>query len=155
MKHEGQIGSVETDMESGTLHGKLLYIDDLVTYEASTLADLRAEFESAVEDYLADCAELNIEPNRPFKGSFNVRPGRDLHKALVFKAAELGISLNEAVSEAIDRYVNGHSTVVRHLHEHTVVQERVFEVDEPERVEADYDMSFIWGEHKGEEPACH
>jgi len=44
------------------------------------VASLRASFEAAIDDYLALCEEKGIEPDKPFKGSFNVRIGSQLHR---------------------------------------------------------------------------
>lgn len=61
--YKGFMGSIEISMEDGSLHGKLLLINDLVTYEARTPKQLQIEFESAVEDYLATCEELGRSPD--------------------------------------------------------------------------------------------
>lgn len=106
MKYKGQIGSVEFDFDDDCLHGKLLYINDLVTYEAKSIPELRMEFHAAVDDYLETCEELGVEPNKPFKGSFNVRIGEDLHRKIAFKAAEQGISVNDAVTKAVSNYIS-------------------------------------------------
>ncbi|MCG2581567.1 MAG: type II toxin-antitoxin system HicB family antitoxin [Marinobacter sp.] len=105
LKYKGQIGSIEHDLDRGLLYGKLLFINDLVTYEAENLRNLEQEFQVSVDDYLADCAEMGIEPNKPFKGSFNIRIGRDLHRKLAIKAANEGLGLNEAVLRAVEGFV--------------------------------------------------
>ena len=45
-------GSVEFNSEDQIFHGKLLYIDGLVTYEAESISELCLEFQIAVDDYL-------------------------------------------------------------------------------------------------------
>jgi predicted HicB family RNase H-like nuclease len=105
MKHKGQIGAIEHDLELGVLYGKLLFINDLVTYEAESLRGLEAEFRTSVDEYLADCEGMGISPNKPFKGSFNIRIGRDLHQKLAIKAADEGLGLNEAVQRAVEKFV--------------------------------------------------
>jgi predicted HicB family RNase H-like nuclease len=107
LKHKGQVGSIEHDLDRGVLYGKLLFINDLVTYEAENLRTLEEEFRVSVDEYLADCAAMGIEPNKPFKGSFNIRIGRELHKKLAMKAAGEGLGLNEAVQLAVERFVVG------------------------------------------------
>ena len=121
MKYKDQIGSVEFDFEDNCLHGQLLHISDLVTYEAETLEHLRREFEAAVDDYLDTCAELGVEANKPFKGSFNVRIGPELHKQITFKASELGISVNDAVTRAVSDFVAetpSSSEILNDVHDH-------------------------------------
>ena len=39
------------------------------------------------------------------KGSFNVRPGRDLHRRVMLYAKRRGLNLNTVVSDALRRYL--------------------------------------------------
>ena len=73
LKYKDFEGSAELDMERQVCRGKLLFIDDLVTYEAASIANLQSEFEAAVDDYLETCKSLGRDPKRPLKGLFNVR----------------------------------------------------------------------------------
>jgi predicted HicB family RNase H-like nuclease len=50
LKHKGFVGSIE--YEDGSYHGKILYIADLVTYEAKTIEGLGVEFKISVDDYI-------------------------------------------------------------------------------------------------------
>lgn len=99
LRYKGYIGTIEPELESNTLFGKLAFIRDVVTYEATTLKALEQEFKTSVDEYLRTCEELGREPNKPCKGSFNVRTGESLHRAAVI-AAE-GESLNAFVCDAI------------------------------------------------------
>lgn len=103
MTYKDYLGSAEVSVEDGVLHGKLLGIRDLVTYEADTPAGLRAAFEEAVDDYLADCASGNREPDRPYKGSFNVRIGPELHRDLAVEARDRDVSLNDLITGYLSR----------------------------------------------------
>lgn len=106
LEYKGYTGSAETSIQDNCLHGKILFISDAITYEAETINDLKAEFVAAVDDYIATCAEIGKEPQRPFKGSFNVRISPELHKQAAIAAQIENISLNEIVSKAINNYVN-------------------------------------------------
>lgn len=57
-EYKGYQGTAVRSAEDGIWHGKILHISDLVGYHADTQTDLKAEFESAVDDYLELCAEL-------------------------------------------------------------------------------------------------
>lgn len=105
LRHKDFIGSIEVDSEDKCLHGKLLYIADLITYEANTVAKLETEFKKAVNDYLATCKELNREPLKSFKGSLNVRIGSDLHKEAAFHATQDGLTLNEFIKLAVHNQI--------------------------------------------------
>ena len=105
MEYEGFYGSVEASVEDGCLFGKLEFIDPLVNYEGETVREIEAAFHDAVDDYVKSCEELNIEPRKPYRGSFNVRIGRDLHRAAAISAKQKEINLNELVKRAIEREV--------------------------------------------------
>lgn len=56
--------------------------------------------------YLIFCSEVGKEPEKEYKGTFNVRIKPELHKKLAFKALEDGDSLNKAVENAIAVYLS-------------------------------------------------
>lgn len=64
------MGEFSLDENDDIFYGKLIGINQLVTFEADNAHDLRHAFYEAVDDYLAFCAEQNIVPDKPFKGSF-------------------------------------------------------------------------------------
>ena len=103
MKYEGFYGTVEASVEDGCLFGKLEFIDPLVNYEGETVQEIEAAFHEAVDDYIETCEELNVEPQRPYRGTFNVRIGRNLHRAAAIAARQKDINLNELVKRAIER----------------------------------------------------
>jgi len=102
MEYKGYVGTVELSQEDSVFHGKLAHIRDLVTYESSTAKGLMKAFHEAVDDYLADCKADGREPDKPFKGQFNVRTSPDLHRAYASLAAARGQSLNEVVTDALE-----------------------------------------------------
>jgi predicted HicB family RNase H-like nuclease len=102
LEYKGYIGSAEVDITEGIVHGKLLFISDIVTYEASSISDISARFRKAVDDYLAMCKELDDIPDTPCKGSFNVRIGPELHRRCAIQANLEVISLNDWVRKACE-----------------------------------------------------
>ena len=86
LEHRGYLGSVLYSDEDETFYGRLEYIRDLVTYEGSDAASLKNAFQEAVEDYLRLCDEQRRSPDVPLKGSFNIRPGRSLHRPATLRA---------------------------------------------------------------------
>lgn len=67
LSYKGYLGTIEPDLESGMLFGKLAFIRDLVTYEANDLKALEQEFRASVDGYLEDCSELGKVPDTPVK----------------------------------------------------------------------------------------
>ncbi|MFV0576506.1 MAG: type II toxin-antitoxin system HicB family antitoxin [Vibrio sp.] len=99
LRYKNYLGTIEAELETNTLFGKLAFIRDLVTYEGTTLKELEQQFQLAVDGYLDSCMELGKEPNTPCRGSFNVRTGEALHRAAVIAAEDQ--SLNAFVCDAI------------------------------------------------------
>ncbi|MBO5019696.1 MAG: type II toxin-antitoxin system HicB family antitoxin [Clostridia bacterium] len=104
--YKGYLGSVEADIEGGFLYGKILFINDLVTYEADNLPELKKAFEEAVDDYLEFCEKYNKTPEKTCKGSFNVRISPADHRLAVMHARKRNMSLNQFVEIAIKNEIN-------------------------------------------------
>lgn len=101
LEYKGYTGSIEYSAEDGLLYGKVLGINGLISYEGETGKDLEADFKEAVNTYIEDCASERKKPEKPFKGSFNVRIPAELHQKAALKAMEAKESLNSFVAEAI------------------------------------------------------
>ena len=112
LKYKNYLGSVEFSAADNVLFGKIIGINDLVTFEANSVEELKKEFEFAVDDYLETCAELNKEPNKYFKGVFNVRTSNELHKNLAILAEKKKIKLNELVNKAFIFLINNEDKVL-------------------------------------------
>lgn len=105
LEYKGYLGSIEYSEEDEVFHGRLEFIRDLVTYEGDDAKGLKAAFHEAVDDYLELCEQEGRAPDVPLKGSFNVRPGRDLHRRAAIYARRAGVNLNTVVSEALRQYL--------------------------------------------------
>lgn len=103
MEYKGYIGSVEFSEEDSLFYGKVMGIRALISYEGESAHDLVEDFHSAVDAYLDSCAEQGIEPEKAYKGSFNIRISPELHKQAVIAASARQISLNSFVESSIER----------------------------------------------------
>jgi predicted HicB family RNase H-like nuclease len=101
LEYKGYYGTVQFSSEDEVFYGKLFGIDDLVTFEGGSVRELKKAFHEAVDDYLETCAEVGKDPDKTYKGTFNVRISTDLHKAAAVYAAVNNISLNDFVKTAI------------------------------------------------------
>ena len=106
MEYKGYYGSVHYNDDDQVFHGKLEFIRSLVTYEGTDVRNLRAAFEEAVDDYLELCVEEGKEPETPFKGSFNVRTGSDLHRKAMLLARSKGTNMNSIIVDALEQYLS-------------------------------------------------
>jgi predicted HicB family RNase H-like nuclease len=102
LEYKSYYASVHFSSEDEVFYGKLLGIDDLVNFEGASVKELKKAFHEAVDDYLETCKELGKEPNKTYKGTFNVRISTDLHKSAAVYAAIHNVSLNDFVKTAIN-----------------------------------------------------
>lgn len=65
LKYKGYTGSVEFSEEENCLFGKVqgLY-GTLISYEGSSIDEIKADFQDAVDVYLESCRERGIEPEK-------------------------------------------------------------------------------------------
>ncbi len=66
--YNGYQGSAEVSREDDCLFGRILFVSDLITYEAQTVPALRQAFQAAVNNYLAQCAVLGLPADPPLPG---------------------------------------------------------------------------------------
>ena len=104
MHYKEYVGSIEYSEADNILFGKVLGIRSLILYEGKNVDELRKDFEDSIDFYLNDCANNNEEPEKSFKGSFNVRINPKLHMELATYALKNNTSLNKLVEEALVAY---------------------------------------------------
>ncbi|WP_069658618.1 type II toxin-antitoxin system HicB family antitoxin [Arcticibacter eurypsychrophilus] len=106
IEHKGYLGTIESNIEDEFLFGKIFGISDLVTFEGESIKELKAAFYEAVDDYIETCREIGKEPEKYYKGVFNVRISGELHKDAAIVACRKHITLNDFVKTAIVYAVN-------------------------------------------------
>jgi len=102
MRHKGYTAKVVYDDEGGVLRGEVIDLQDEITFQAGTVAQLRREFHAAVDGYLLDCATRGVEPAKPFSGRLLLRLPADLHRRAAITAAALDVSLNDFLVGSIE-----------------------------------------------------
>src|SRR5688572_672243 len=102
LEYKTYYATVHFNAEDEVFHGKIIGINDLVSFEGTTVPQLKKAFHEAVDDYLDLCKELGKEPEKAYKGSFNVRIPSELHRQAVQYATMKNMSLNDFVRQAIN-----------------------------------------------------
>ncbi|MCE2935452.1 MAG: type II toxin-antitoxin system HicB family antitoxin [Cyclobacteriaceae bacterium] len=105
LQYKGYSAIVEFSAEDDAFFGRILGIRDVVTFEADNVTKLKKSFKEAVDDYLETCAKMGKEPDKEYKGSFNVRVKPDIHRMAVAKSKALRISLNQLVERVLEKEV--------------------------------------------------
>ena len=106
MEYKGYVGSVEFSEADSVFYGKVMGIRALLSYEGVNAKELVQDFHAVVDEYLALCEEEGIEPEKAYKGSFNVRISPELHKKAVVYAVANQVSLNRVMEDALYNYVS-------------------------------------------------
>ena len=102
MEYKGYLARVAFDDKAGIFHGEVINIRDVITFQGTTVDELRQAFEDSVEDYLAFCVERGEEPCQPFSGRFTLRLSPEEHRQVVL-AAKSGKDLEAWATEALVR----------------------------------------------------
>ncbi|HHU37631.1 MAG TPA: type II toxin-antitoxin system HicB family antitoxin [Treponema sp.] len=109
IQYKDYIGSVHFNADDEVFFGKIEGIEDLVSFEGSSVDELKKAFIDSVEDYIVLCKEIGKKNEKSYKGSFNVRIAPEIHKKAKRLAIMKGISLNQFIQKAVEEEVNRES----------------------------------------------
>lgn len=134
MEYKGYHTCVEFDAETCVLRGKIEGISDFVDFESSDPQKIDEEFHAAVDDYLTFCKTVGKDPDKEYKGTFNVRIAPVLHKKLAIMALREGESLNTTVERAIHAYVENDSTTTASLQQQVRILTYALAISEKDKM---------------------
>ena len=106
LEYKGYIGSIEFSENDAIFYGKVQGIRSLISYEGKTATELISDFHNSIDDYLELCEQRGSEPEKAYKGTFNIRISPELHKTAAIYAFEHKMSLNSVVEKALSGYVS-------------------------------------------------
>ena len=106
MEYKGYHADVHFSDEDKLFVGEIFGINDSVSFHGSTVDELETMFHQAVDNYIDLCAEFGKEPEKEYKGQFNVRIPSALHRSAALYAKQRSLSLNEFVTIAIEDECN-------------------------------------------------
>ena len=102
MEYNGYHAKIEFDNQDNIFVGTVMGLNDRLAFHGRSINELEVSFQNCIEDYLDLCKEIRKQPEKEFKGIFNVRISPDSHREAVMEAAIDGVTLNQFVAEAID-----------------------------------------------------
>jgi len=103
LQYKGYTGRVEYDYECGLLHGEVVDLRDVITFQGTSVEEIQQAFRESIDDYLAFCEERGEEPDRPFSGRFMLRLSPELHRSVYTQAELAGKSLNQWISDRLEK----------------------------------------------------
>jgi predicted HicB family RNase H-like nuclease len=65
MNYNGYTAKIEFDERDNIFVGRLLGMRTMISFHGDTVVELRQAFESAVNEFLADCEEQGVKPEKP------------------------------------------------------------------------------------------
>jgi predicted HicB family RNase H-like nuclease len=107
MTYKGYTARIEFDERDDIFVGRLLGVRDIISFHAASVAQLHEELALAVDDYLADCAERGVAPEKPASGKIMLRIRPQVHAAATIAAQAAGKSLNQWADEVFAKAALG------------------------------------------------
>lgn len=107
MSYRGYKGTIEYSLEDNILHGEVLGIRSLLSYEGNTLQELKDDFEDTIDDYFECCKNHNMTPEKPYKQNIVINLEPDLQEKLYLyselRDEDISDSINRAIRNLVDK----------------------------------------------------
>lgn len=112
MEYKGYWAKIKYSDEDGCFCGSIEGLKNAsISFEGETVEELRKDFQDAIDSYLETCKAHNWEPEKQYKGSFNVRIEPNLHQKAVQFSKAFNMSLNQFVEKAIREQIQKCETI--------------------------------------------
>ncbi len=103
LKYKDYHARIAFDPSADAFHGRVIGMQDVLDFYGRTPEELRSEFESSVEEYLAWCQEEGVQPEKTWQGKLTIRMEEGLRRRLAAVAAAHGESINSWITSVLDR----------------------------------------------------
>ncbi|MDR0781962.1 MAG: type II toxin-antitoxin system HicB family antitoxin [Pseudomonadales bacterium] len=105
MTYKDYSARIEYNDDDACFVGHIAGIRDVVGFHGESVAELKAAFEEAVDDYLATCKKLKRSPQRPYSGKVMLRIDPGIHAKAAMQAQAEGKSLNAWAQDVLQHAV--------------------------------------------------
>ena len=102
MTYKGYAARIEYSDEDGCFVGHIAGIKDVIGFHGESVAELRAAFREAVDDYLTTCEKLGRPPQKPYSGKLMLRIPPEVHARAAMMAEAQGKSLNQWAADVLE-----------------------------------------------------
>src|SRR5579862_9820398 len=103
MQYKGYIGNVNFDDEANIFHGYVIGLKDVITFQGTTVKEIKQAFKDSVDDYLDWCKERGEKPEKTYSGKLHLRLNPELHAHLAIEAEKQGVSLNDFINNKLSK----------------------------------------------------
>ena len=101
MRYKNYTARVEFDERDNIFVGRVLGLRSIISFHGATGAGLRRDFKTAIDEFVRDCEERGVKPEKPASGKVLLRIPPAIHGAALVAAQAAGKSLNQWATEAL------------------------------------------------------
>ena len=105
LTYRGYTARVEFDPRDKIFVGRVLGIQDIITFHGETVVKLTVDFRAALDHYLADCKTTGRKPLKPYSGKLMLRIPQEVHAHVALAAKAHGKSLNQWAAEVLAKAI--------------------------------------------------
>jgi predicted HicB family RNase H-like nuclease len=102
MNHRGYTARIEFDERDNIFVGRVLGLRTMISFHGETVKELRKQFAAAIDEFLRDCEQQGVRPEKPASGRILLRIPPEVHGAALVAAQAAGKSLNQWATEVIE-----------------------------------------------------
>ncbi|GBR04512.1 hypothetical protein AA21952_1456 [Acetobacter oeni LMG 21952] len=101
MNYRGYSARIEYSSEESIFLGRVIGIDDNITFESDTVSGLKSAFEQAIDSYISSFEESGKNSQKQYSGKVMFRISPDIHAQASIAAELQKISLNQWVENTL------------------------------------------------------
>ena len=106
MTYKGYTVSITFDADDRILVGRVLHIDDIISFHGESVTEFEAAFHDSVDGYIASCEKLGQVQEKPASGRMMLRVNPSVHAAALQASAKEHQSLNKWVEQVLRQAVH-------------------------------------------------
>jgi predicted HicB family RNase H-like nuclease len=104
ISYSGYTASLSFDTDDKLIVGRVLDIDDIITFHGESVAEFEAAFHVAVDGYIAACQQLGSAPEKPDGGKMMLRVAPTVRAAELGSAARSAATLNRLIDQTAESH---------------------------------------------------
>ena len=103
MTYKGYKARIEFDPRDNIFVGRVLGIEDGISFHGATVVALKERFAAAINHYLADCKAMGRKPEKPTSDKLMLRIAPEIHSKALVMARASGKTLNQWAAEVLGK----------------------------------------------------
>jgi predicted HicB family RNase H-like nuclease len=104
MKYKDYTALIEFSDEDDCFIGRVIGINDIVSFDGETVDEIRKNFHDMIEHYINACAHEGRSPNKP-SSEIMVPVSSALYSKIASKAEYDGVPVNTVMETALQKFV--------------------------------------------------